>query len=136
MYRRDGDVLLRANTLGDELHTRVPLLLKTKLTSILPSMITVCDSSVKVAFPLLMSSKNAPPHSTIAVMYHISDNYRAERLCSREDFREPFGRPSILAGVPGLKDLDGRPNKPTVLYACQSKSNTQLSIAIQHAGDS
>ena len=34
--RRDGDVLLRTNTLEDELHTRVPLLLKTKLTSILP----------------------------------------------------------------------------------------------------
>ena len=32
--RRDGDVLL--NTLEDELHTRVPLLLETKLTSILP----------------------------------------------------------------------------------------------------
>ena len=32
--RRDGDVLF--NTLEDELHTRVPLLLKTKLTSILP----------------------------------------------------------------------------------------------------
>ena len=32
--RRDGDVLLRTNTLEDELHTRVPLLLKTKLTSI------------------------------------------------------------------------------------------------------
>ena len=31
--RRDGDVLL--NTLEDELNTRVPLLLKTKLTSIL-----------------------------------------------------------------------------------------------------
>ena len=29
--RRDGDVLLRTNTLEDELHTRVPLLLKTKL---------------------------------------------------------------------------------------------------------
>ena len=34
--RRDGDVLLRNNTLEDELYTRVPLLLKTKLTSILP----------------------------------------------------------------------------------------------------
>ena len=31
--RTDGDVLL--NTLEDELHTRVPLLLKAKLTSIL-----------------------------------------------------------------------------------------------------
>ena len=34
--RRDGHVLLRTNTLEDELDTRVPLLLKTKLTSILP----------------------------------------------------------------------------------------------------
>ena len=33
---RDGDVLLRTNTLEDDLHTRDPLLLKTKLTSILP----------------------------------------------------------------------------------------------------
>ena len=32
--RRDRDVLL--NTLEDELHTRVPLLLEKKLTSILP----------------------------------------------------------------------------------------------------
>ena len=29
--RRDGDVLLRTNTLEDELHTMIPLLLKTKL---------------------------------------------------------------------------------------------------------
>ena len=34
--RRDGDVLL--NTLEDDLHTRVPLLLKTKRTSILPTI--------------------------------------------------------------------------------------------------
>ena len=34
VYRRDGDVLL--NTLEDELHTRVPFLIKTKLASILP----------------------------------------------------------------------------------------------------
>ena len=34
--RREGDVLLGTNTLEDELHTGVPLLLKTKLTSILP----------------------------------------------------------------------------------------------------
>ena len=30
--RRDGDVLVRTNTLEDDLYTRVPLLLKTKLT--------------------------------------------------------------------------------------------------------
>ena len=34
--RRDGNVLLRNNTLEDELHTRVPLLRKTKVTSMLP----------------------------------------------------------------------------------------------------
>ena len=87
MCRRDGDVLLRTNTtntLEDELHTRVPLL---------PYMLTVWGSSLKFAFPLLMSSKNALPYSTIAVMYHTSNNYRAARLCSREDFREPFGLP-------------------------------------------
>ena len=65
--RRDGDVLLRTNTLEDELHTRVPLLVKTELTSILPSyMLGVWGSSLKFAFPLLMSSKNALPHLTIA----------------------------------------------------------------------
>ena len=64
--RRDGDVLL--NTLEDEF-TRVLLLLKTKLTSILPPyMIRVWGSSLKVAFcmALLISSINALPHSTIA----------------------------------------------------------------------
>ena len=40
--RRDGEVLLGTNTLEDELHTWVPLLLKTKLTSILsPCMLKV-----------------------------------------------------------------------------------------------
>ena len=51
VYRRDGDVLLRTNTLEDELHRRAPLLLKTKLTSILPPyMLGVWDSSLKFAF--------------------------------------------------------------------------------------
>ena len=36
--RIDGDVLLRNNTQGDELHTRVSLLFKTKLTSILAEL--------------------------------------------------------------------------------------------------
>ena len=49
LCRRDGDVL--TNTLEDELHTRVPLLLKTKLTSILPPyMLGVWGSSLKFAF--------------------------------------------------------------------------------------
>jgi len=49
--RRDGDALL--NTLEDELHTRVPLLLITKLTSILPPyMLGVWGSSLKYAFRL------------------------------------------------------------------------------------
>ena len=49
--RRDGDVLLGTNTLEDELHTGVPLLLKTKLTSILPPyMLGVWGSSLKFAF--------------------------------------------------------------------------------------
>ena len=49
--RRVGDVLL--NTLEDELHTKVPLLLKTKLTSILPPyMLRVWGSSLKFAFRL------------------------------------------------------------------------------------
>ena len=61
--RRDGDVLLESNTLEDELHTGGPLLLKTKLTSVLPLyMLRVWGSSLKLASPLLMSSKNALPH--------------------------------------------------------------------------
>ena len=49
--RRDRDVLLRNNTLEDELHTRVPLLLKTKLTSILPPyMLGVWGGSLNFAF--------------------------------------------------------------------------------------
>ena len=42
--RRDGDVLL--DTLEDDLHTRVPLLLKTKRTSILPTIfLNKCTST-------------------------------------------------------------------------------------------
>ena len=96
--RRDGNVLLRTNTLEDELHTGVSLLLKTKLTSILPPYILrVWGSSLKFAFLLPMSSKNALSQSTIA----------CTRLCSRENFREtfglpePFGLPNMFAGVPG-----------------------------------
>ena len=64
---RDGDVLLRTNTLEDELHTGAPFLLKTKLTSILPPYnLRVWGSSLTFAFPLLMSSKNALPHSAMA----------------------------------------------------------------------
>ena len=40
--RRDEDVLL--NKLEDELHTRVPLLLETKLTSILPPYKILCET--------------------------------------------------------------------------------------------
>ena len=47
--RRDRDVLL--NTRDDELQIRVPLILKTKLTSILPPyMLGVWGSSLKFAF--------------------------------------------------------------------------------------
>ena len=64
--RRDGDVLLRIHCRRNELHTWVPLLRKAKVTSILPPyMLRVWGSSLKFAFPLLISSKNALPHSTI-----------------------------------------------------------------------
>ena len=50
MCRRDGDVLFIINTLEDELHTRVSLLLKTILTSILPPyMLRVWGSSLTFA---------------------------------------------------------------------------------------
>ena len=46
------------NTLEDELHTRVPLLLKTKLTSILPLyMLGVWGCSLKFAFLYLCPEK-------------------------------------------------------------------------------
>ena len=64
--RRDGDVLL--NTLEDDLHTRVPLLLKTKRTSILPPYILRAWGS-SPPFP----SINALPLSTIPC-----NNYRAQ----------------------------------------------------------
>ena len=64
--RRDGDVLL--NTLEDDLHTRVSLLLKTKRTSILlPYILRAWGSSPP--FP----SINALPLSAIPC-----NNYRAQ----------------------------------------------------------
>ena len=64
--KRDGDVLL--NTLEDDLHTRVPLLLKTKRTSILPPYILRAWGS-SPPFP----SINALPLSAIPC-----NNYRAQ----------------------------------------------------------
>ena len=49
--RRDGDFLLRTDTLEDELHTGVPLLLKTKLTSILPPCIKSMGEFTKICIP-------------------------------------------------------------------------------------
>ena len=50
--------LLGTNTLEDELHTGVPLLLKTKHTSMLPPyMLSLWGISLKFALPILMSSK-------------------------------------------------------------------------------
>ena len=50
--RRDGDVLLRTTTLKDELHTRVPLLVKTKRTSVvLPYTLRLMGSSVRICVP-------------------------------------------------------------------------------------
>ena len=61
--RRHGDVLLGTNTLEDELHTGAPLLLRTKLTLILPPyMLRVWGSSLTFAFPLLMSLKKMHFH--------------------------------------------------------------------------
>ena len=89
---RGGDVLLRTNTLEDELHTRVPLLLKTKLILILTPVLRVWGSSLKFAFPLLMSSKNSLPHSTIACNVSYCQKLQGcEVVFSRENFRRPFG---------------------------------------------
>ena len=99
--RSDGDVL--SNTLEDELHTMVPLLLKPKLTSILhpynyvKSMGWFTNNCIPA---LLISSINAIPHSTIAC--NVSD-YSALACALKKIFREPLGLPSISAGVPTPK---------------------------------
>ena len=62
---RDGNDLL--NTPEDELHTRVPWLLKTKLTSITTIYVKSMGKLTNICIPaLLISSINALPHSTIA----------------------------------------------------------------------
>ena len=105
--RRDRDVLLgtntSTNTLEDELHIGVPLPLKTKLTSRLPPyMLRVWGSLLKFAFPLLKSSKNALPHSTIECNVSLSITTGLQRC--------PVGkisaRPSqaFKLGCSGLKD--------------------------------
>ena len=43
-------------------------------------------------------------------MCHTNNNYMAARLCSRENFRDS-GSQAFSLGCPGLKDLDGCPNK-------------------------
>ena len=54
--RRDGGVVL--NKLEDELHTRVPLLIETKLTSILPQYtLRVWGGSLTFAFQLYYYSQ-------------------------------------------------------------------------------
>ena len=62
--RRDGDVLL--NILEDELNTRVPLLLKTKLTSILQPYMLRVWVVLHSGFTNKLSSINALPDSRIA----------------------------------------------------------------------
>ena len=81
--RREGDVLLRTDTLEDELHTRVPLLLKKKTG--------VWGSSLKFAFLYECPQKMHFHVQQLHVMYRTLNNYRAARLCSRENLREPFG---------------------------------------------
>ena len=90
--RRDGDVLLRNNTQEDGLHARVPLLLKTKLTSTLPPyMLRVWGSSLKFAFLTNVLKKCTSTHSTIGL-----------QGCTLGKISGgPSGSPSILAGVPG-----------------------------------
>ena len=83
----------RCSVKEDELHKRVPLLLKTKLASALPLlppyMLRVWVSLLKFAFPLQMFSKNALPFHAQQqhVMYHTSNNNRAARLCCRRKFQ-------------------------------------------------
>ena len=49
--RRDGDVLLRTNTLEDELHTRVPLLLRTPYSNSTTIYVKSMGSSARICVP-------------------------------------------------------------------------------------
>ena len=109
--RRDGDVLLRTNAIKDELHTRVPLLLKTKRTSIVPPYTKSMGSSARICVPFTDVVQKMHFHiQQQHVMYRTFNNYRAARLCSRENFRDS-GSQAFQLRCPGLRDLHGRPNK-------------------------
>ena len=107
--RTDGDVLLgtntSTNTLEDELHIGVPLSVKTKLTSILPPyMLRVWGSVRKFAFPLLMSSKNALPHSTIACNVSLPITKGLQGCALGKISGSPSGAQAFKLGCPGLDD--------------------------------
>ena len=109
MHRRDGDVLLgtntSTNTLEDELHIRVPLPLKTKLTTILPPyMLRVWGSVLKFGFPLLMSSKNALPLSTIACNVSLPITKGLQGCALGKISGSPSGAQAFKLGCPGLND--------------------------------
>ena len=85
--RRDGDVLL--NTLEDELNTRVPLLLKTKLTSILqPHMLSVWVV-LHSGFTNILNKCTSRFNNSMSQVYQTSNNYRAQGYALRKIFREP-----------------------------------------------
>ena len=107
--RRDGDVLLgtntSTNTLEDHLHIGVPLPLKTNLTSILPRyMLRVWGSVLKFAFPLLMSSKNGLPHSTIACNVSLPITKGLQGCALGKIYEGPSGAQAFKLGFPGLND--------------------------------
>ena len=84
--RRDGDVLL--NTLEDELNTRVPLLLKTKLTSILqPHMLSVWVV-LHSGFTNILNKCTSTFNNSMSQVYQTSNNYRAQGYALGKIFRE------------------------------------------------
>ena len=83
---RDRDVLL--NTLEDELNTRVPLLLKTKLTSILqPHMLSVWVV-LHSGFTNILNKCTSRFNNSMSQVYQTSNNYRAQGYALGKIFRE------------------------------------------------
>ena len=105
MQERRRCHLLGTNTLEDHLHIGVPLPLKTNLTSILPPyMLRVWGSVLKFAFPLLMSSKNGLPHSTIACNVSLPITKGLQGCALGKIYGGPSGAQAFKLGCRGRKD--------------------------------
>ena len=108
--RRDRDVLL--NTLEDELHTRVPLLLEKKTyINITTIYVKSTGQLTNICILALLITSIKLMHFHIQ-QYHViyqTNNYSSQGCALRKIFREPLGSPTFQLGNPGLKD--GRQSK-------------------------